>query len=120
MFEFFLTMYRKQVLDFCGSEVKVNFDQDGSDGKVSFKEFENGVIKIHNLSSKHPNILKGVITGKKSWGLWINEWSDGIVEGSFRLKDILEEFGDTKIPEPLMKDFYNTIQKKFKNRSVDC
>ena len=36
--------------------------------------------------------LKGVIIGKKGWGLWKNEWSKGISEYLFRIEDIVKEF----------------------------
>lgn len=71
-------------------------------------------MNMYNLKSRHPNILKGVVTGKKSWGLWLDQWTDGIVECSFTRKEILEEFEKRKIeiPEPLMIDFENVIYKK--------
>jgi hypothetical protein len=116
MFNFFLQSYRSGILDFCGMEVKVTSDVDGKDGKVSFKEFENGVMKLHELRSRHPNILKGVIVGKKSWGLWLQEWTDGISEGSFSPREILSTFGNIKIPDPLLTDFYNVLIKKIMTR----
>jgi hypothetical protein len=79
-------------------------------------DFENGVYKgIPIIKTRHPNISKGVIIGKKSWGLWKNEWTDGIVEGSFTPKEILQQFTDNniKVPESLMIDFNNTIIRKF-------
>jgi hypothetical protein len=62
--------------------------------------------------------LQGVIIGKKSWGLWKNEWSDGISEGLFSKKEILQQFEENniKIPESLMQDFENTILKKIMKR----
>ena len=74
-------------------------------------DFENGV---KDIITKHPNTLKGVIIGKKSWGLHVKMWSEGIGDGDFRLKDILEEFEirNIKIPEPLLLDFENTIKKR--------
>lgn len=52
--------------------------------------------------------------GKKSWGLWVDQWSDGIVEGSFLIEEILEEFSsrNIEIPESFLLDFKNRIQKK--------
>jgi hypothetical protein len=52
--------------------------------------------------------------GKKSWGLWKNEWSDGISDGLFTINEILEEFNkyNIKMPESLYQDFLNTIMKK--------
>jgi len=66
------------------------------------------------LVSQHPNISKGVIVGKKSWGLFLNEWTNGIAEGSFTKKEILDEFENRniKIPEPLLIDFNNRLNQK--------
>ena len=49
----------------------------------------------------------------KGWGLWLNEWSQGISEGSFTKKEILQEFEDRgiKIPSSLFIDFENRIKK---------
>lgn len=118
MFNFFLNSYRKSLLDFCGSKVEVEYDPNGPDCKECFRKFEDGYYKNKIITSRHPNIVKGVIIGKKSWGLWKNEWSDGIVEGSFLKREILHEFEDKnlKIPEPLLEDFENTIYKKEINK----
>jgi len=118
MFTFFLKCYRVGLLDFCGSSVEVKFDPNGKDSKVSFKEFENGVMKLDNLSSCHPNTLKGVIVGKKSWGLFLQQWTDGIVEGSFTEKEILNEFEirGINIPNPLLTDWDNVIIKKIRKK----
>jgi len=43
-------------------------------------------MKLDKLSSCHPNTLKGVIVGKKSWGLMLNEYTDGISDGLFTEK----------------------------------
>ena len=107
--------YRSGILDFCGSDISTQYDENGDEGKQCFMNFENGVYKgLPTIKTKHPNILKGVIVGKKSWGLWKNEWTDGIVEGSFSKKEILQQFTDNniRIPESLMTDFNNTIHKK--------
>ena len=113
MFTFFLKSYRVGLLDFCGSSVEVKFDRNGEDSKVSFKLFENGV-KLGDLSSCHPNTLKGVIVGKKSWGLHVKMWSDGISDGDFRLCEIIEDFNkqSIKIPDSLYNDLKNNIYKK--------
>lgn len=102
------------MLDFCGCDVIVHSDPNGPDSKECFKMFENGQMKIHNLVSSEPDILKGVIVGKKSWGLHMKMWSDGIGDGEFRMKDILEDFEkqDITIPDPLIRDFENTIRKR--------
>lgn len=70
------------------------------------------------MVSQHPNISKGVIVGKKSWGLFLNEWTNGIAEGSFTKKEILDEFENRniKIPEPLLIDFNNRLNQKILKR----
>ena len=108
MFNFFLITYRTKFLDFCGSKVNVVYDSEGPDGKECFRLLEDGFYKgKEEISTRHPNIVLGVITGKKSWGLWKNEWIDGIVEGSFTKYEILQEFKtrSINIPTPLFKDF---------------
>jgi hypothetical protein len=114
IFTFFLRSYRCGILDFCGSVVDVSYNKNSEDGKFSFRMFENGEFKNKTLISRHPNIFKGVIIGKKSWGLWVKEWSDGIVEGSFTKRELLQQFSDNniKIPEPFLDDFDNVIHKK--------
>lgn len=106
--------YRSGILTFCGSNVDVEFDINSDDGKFCFRRFENGEIKIHNLKSCHPNILKGVIVGKKSWGLFLDETTSGVCESNFTKDEILNQFSDRniKIPEPFLLDFENTLLRK--------
>jgi hypothetical protein len=80
--------------------------------------FDNGLFKNTKISSRHPNIVRSVIIGKKSWGLQLNEWADGIVEGSFTKQEILNDFKilDIQIPESLMVDFENRIYEKMKKK----
>lgn len=70
-------------------------------------------MKLDDLSSCHPNMLKGVIIGKKSWGLHVKMWSSGISDGDFRLCEIIEDFEkqNIKVPESLYNDLKNTIYK---------
>jgi len=70
------------------------------------------------LVSQHPNISKGVIVGKKSWGLWLNQWTDGIAEGCFTKHEILSEFEKKgiRIPESLLIDFNNRLNQKILKR----
>ena len=114
IFNFFLMSYRKGILNFCGSNVEVKFDINGPEGKFGFRMFDNGEMDIHNLVSSQPNVLRSVIIGKKSWGLWLNEWTDGIVEGSFTKNEIISEFtkNGIEIPESLYLDFQNRIFQK--------
>lgn len=113
MFEFYLKVYRTGLITFCGEKFKVEFDVNGGEGKFSFREYDNGRFKERNPVTRHPNILYGVIVGKKGWGLWVKAWCEGIVECSFTKEDILQEFTDRsiEIPEPLMIEWDNLIQK---------
>lgn len=80
-----------------------------------FRNYDNGFYKHGGLiTTRHPNIVKGVIIGKKSWGLHVKMWSEGIVEGTFTKKEILEEFSKNNIiiPPQLLLDFENQINKK--------
>lgn len=117
MFTFFLQSYRKGLLTFCGSHVNVSYVEPNelghTSGKYSFRKFENGQFKFKKYNSCHPNILKGVITGKKSWGLFLNMWAEGIAECNFTKNEIIEEFTSKgiTIPRPLLLDFENRINK---------
>lgn len=106
---------RSGLLVFTGSKIDVSFDVDGDEGKFCFRKTENGEIKRNEvIVTRHPNIVKSVMSGKRSWGLWINEWSDGIVECDFTEEEIINEFevrGIT-IPGSLLRDFRNRIDKK--------
>jgi hypothetical protein len=121
IFKFFLLSYRYKILDFSGIEVKTIMDINEQESKFCFKKFDNGeyskeIIYSKGISTRHPNILKGVITGKKSWGLHVKMWSEGIVDGDFTKHEILNQFNEKNIiiPEPFLIDFENTIRKKFR------
>ncbi len=113
MFNFFLKGYRSGILSFCGSKVEVKYNPESEDGKFSFRMFDNGQFKGKDIESLHPNILKGAITGKKSWGLFCKEWSEGISECLFTKDEILKEFSDRniKIPDVFLKEFDNRIRE---------
>lgn len=119
MFNFYLSINRSGLITFCGVDVQVDFDVNGSDGKFGFREYDNGRFKGITPTSRHPNILKSVIIGKKGWGLWLNTWSEGIVDWSFTKEEIFQEFSKRgiEIPEPLLKDFNNRIDhlKRIRN-----
>lgn len=122
MFTFFLQGYRKGLFSFCGSIVVTDFDVNGDEGKFCFRRLENGEYKPGEIpKTRHSNILKGVISGKKGWGLWVDQWSEGIVDWTFTEEEILNEFKKKgiKIPEPLLKDFYNRIDKKKRKRNLE-
>jgi len=114
MFDFYLSVYRSGLITFCGVDVQVDFDVDGSDGKFGFREYDNGRFKNITPVSRHSNILTSVIIGKKGWGLWVDQWSQGIVEWTFTKDEILQEFikRDITIPESLMIEWDNLIHKK--------
>ncbi len=115
IFNFFLSSYRKGILDFCGSVVKVEYKEEGSDCLFGFRQYDNGVFStVDIIQSSHPNMLRGVIIGKKAWGLWCSEWSDGICEGLFTKEEILSQFEEKKIkiPESLMIELDNRIRQK--------
>ena len=86
------------------------------EGKFVFRSYENGDYKHTEPISRHSNIVKGVIVGKKSWGLFVNEWSTDISKGFFTKSEILYEFDirGIKIPESLLEDFDNKIYLKRK------
>lgn len=110
IFSFYLACYRKGLITFCGSKVGFKFSSKGFNGKESFRKFDIG----EKFETKHPNILKAIVTAKKGFGLWIDQWSEGISECSFQLEEILEEFSKRgiKIPDAFMQDFQNRIQQK--------
>lgn len=115
IFNFFLQSYRKNILTFGGENVDVIFDINGDDGMLTYMKYENGEYsKGGKIITKHPNIVRSVITGKKSWGLFLDEWTDGINEWLFTREEILYEFEkrNIKIPDSFLLDFENTIQKK--------
>lgn len=119
IFNFFLKSYRKGILRFCGSIVTVEFDINESEGKNTFRKFDNGQYSGGKpIITKHPNIVKGVIVGKKSFGLWCDQWADGISEGTFMKREIVEDFInlDITIPDSLMKDFDDRIHRKIIKR----
>lgn len=120
MFTFFLKSYRSGILTFCGTNVEVDFDINGDEGKYCFRKYENGQYKKEEIpKTRHSNILKGVLIGKKSWGLWKDQWTDGINDWTFTKEEIFKEFEDKGIIIPLsfIKEFENLIEKKRKIRN---
>jgi hypothetical protein len=121
MFDFYLSVYRTGLITFCGVGVEVDFDVNGSDGKYGFREYDNGRFKLKTPISRHPKILRGVIIGKKGWGLWVETWSQGIVDWSFTKEELLLEFEKRNIviPEPLMIEWDKLIERKKNKRNQD-
>jgi hypothetical protein len=116
MFKFFFSIVYYDFLSFCGSNVSTDydiiFDINGEDAKKCFKRYENGEYKLgYTIKTCHPNILLYVIIGKKSWGLWKDEYGRGIAEGTFTKYEILEEFRNRniEIPEVFMNEITNRI-----------
>lgn len=118
MFSFFLKSYRKGLLTFGGEGVDVFFDINGPEGKETIRRYENGQYKNKPIITKHPNIVRAVILGKKSWGLHVKMWSDGISEWCFTEEEILKDFNENNIliPNQLELDFKNWVEKKKKSR----
>jgi hypothetical protein len=118
MFSFFLKSYREGLLTFGGEGVDVYFDINGPEGKETIRRYENGQYKNTPILTKHPNIVKGVITGKKSFGLHVRMWSEGISDWCFTKEEILEDFKkkNVLIPKQLSLDFDNWIEKMKKRR----
>jgi hypothetical protein len=113
-----LLSYRYGILDFCGSDVKTSGNLTCQDGKFCFRKFDNGEYskeEIYNtgIPTRQPNVLKSIIVGKKSWGLHVKMWSEGISECLFTLDEIKENFikFGLIIPESLLLDLENTIRK---------
>lgn len=94
--------------------MEVKFQKDGVDSKEFYRFFENGDYRNKEWLSRQNMVSEAVIIGKKSWGLHVDMWSDGIAEGNFTKFEILDQFYQKEIiiPEPLLLDFYNTIDKK--------
>lgn len=121
MFSFFFRVNRSGIITFCGSIIEVEFDLNGVSGKECFRLYEDGFYKNGKpIVTRHPNIVKSVLVGKKGWGLWLDQWTDGIVDWTFTKKDILDEFDNLgiEIPESFIKDFNNTIERKKKRRNL--
>ena len=122
MFSFFLQINRRDLITFCGSIIEVEFETNGISGKECFRLYEDGNYKGgKSIITRHPNIVKSVLIGKKGWGLWVDQWTEGIVDWTFTRDEILEEFEkvNIEIPESFIKDFDNTIDKKKRIRNLE-
>jgi hypothetical protein len=66
------------------------------------------------MTSCHPRVMEAVVRGKKAWGLWLDQWTEGIAEWSFTKEEIFETFSNKGIiiPESFVKDFDNRLRKK--------
>jgi hypothetical protein len=121
MFTFFFLVNRRDLITFCGSIIEVGFDPNGVSGKECFRLYEDGYYKGgKSIITKHPNIVKSVLIGKKGWGLWVDQWTEGIVDWSLTKEEILKEFEirGIEIPDSFLKDFHNTIERKKRIRNL--
>jgi len=114
MFEFYFKLCRTGLITFCGSDTPIRFDINGDDCKFTFRKYDNGQFKNNSPITRHPNILRCVLIGKKGWGLWVKLWSQGIAEGTFTKYEILNEFRirEIEIPEPMIIEFENSIWRE--------
>lgn len=123
MFRFYYLLSRSGLVTFCGSEVKVEYRKGSSDAKVAFKEYDNGLYKSMGVPvTCHPNVLCHVLTGKKGWGLWCDQWAQGIGQGLFTRFEIYEMFREhgIELPESIEREFDNLIwEYRFKNPGSD-
>lgn len=116
--------YRADILTFAGVEVDVKFQKDAPEAKECFRLHEDGYYRKNGngekMFSRQSNILKSVIIAKKSWGLHVDMWSDGIAEWCFTKEELLKQFEDfgIKIPEPFLKEFDSAIERKKLNRNM--
>lgn len=120
MFEFYFKLNRSGLVTFCGDKVNIDFDVNGSEGKFAFREYENGKFRLINPITRHPNILKSVIIGKKGWGLLVKQWSEGIASGlftKFEFFELIKEY-NIDIPESFLIEFNNSVWKH-RERQLD-
>ena len=94
-------------------------DINSLNGLQTVKSYDNGVYSKSDIKTCHPNFVYSVIMGKRGWGLWIKQWSQGIGEGTFTKYEILLEFEKRNIviPKQLFKDFENNI---WRERNKKC
>ena len=113
-FNFFLKCYRNGIMTFPGDIVDVTHDVNAVCAKEGFRLYDDGYFKIREIKSRHNNILKAVIIAKKSFGMHVDMWSDGIAECLFTFDELMETFYEKNIivPESFVQDFKNRIQKK--------
>lgn len=74
----------------------------------------------NKMVSSQPRVMEVVIRGKKSWGLWVQQWTDGIVDWTFTEEEILGQFKEKgiNIPESFFNDFQNVLSKKRRIRDL--
>ena len=116
IFNFFLNGFRMGLFDTPGEYFRVDYDKDAESGKMAFRRYEDG--KFANTSNKHfnfviksrqPNITYAVICAKKSMGLNMSMWIDGIAECNFTAQEIIDDFEriGLKMPVGFQTDLRN-------------
>lgn len=112
IFNFFINSYLKGILSFAGVAVETKHDKSSYSAKEAFRRYDDGQFGNGVVPSRQSNIVKGVITAKKSWGLFLDQWAQGIAECSFTREEIINEFESKgiKIPKPFLIDFENRIR----------
>lgn len=121
IFNFFLNSNRSGLIEFCGSNLSIEFDVNGLDARECFRLYEDGYYKNKKIVTRHKNLLTSILISKKGWGLWLDQWTDGICDFSFTKEEILEQFNNLGIvvPKPLLKDFDNTLRRKKEKRNLE-
>lgn len=115
MFKFFFLIIRKGICDFCGSDVGKDYhfiqEVNGVSAKTAFKISDTGTVENYTIKTRHPNILKVVIKGKRGWGLWKTQFAMGVADNTFTKKEILDYFSELKIdiPKPYLIEFENEV-----------
>lgn len=108
---------RTGILDFCGTEIRTRSNNTHKCVRLSVISFDNGEYskdEVHEgIQTRHSNLLRCYIIGKKSWGLWLNQWAEGVSEWLFTKDEIFKQFEDNGItvPKCLMLDFDNRVRK---------
>ena len=114
-FMFFFLLSRTGLIDFCGERVTVHPTNDRRmTSRHCFRLFEDGRYgQGRKIECCQPNILRHVLMGKKGWGLWRTQWSQGIGQRPFRKEEIMEEFEkkNIRIPDCFMVEFDKAIEK---------
>lgn len=119
IFNFFLISGRKGLLTFGGSGTDVKFVSGGYSVKEAFRRYDDGEFKDEKgvpspILTRHVNLAHVVVMAKKSWGLHVKMWAEGIADCDFTIDEIKESFREVglEIPTSLLKGFENEVQKR--------
>lgn len=121
---FLVRSHRTEIIDFCGSDLvhDIIYDVNGDDALFCIRKFENGeygrIGTLKPIITRHPNIVRTILLGKKGLGLWVREWSQGIAEGLFTKHEIYSQFEENNIliPESIKLDIQNNIYKHWESK----